>query len=735
MDITAQNKLLSRLAQCITPVACDNGWAYSIGLLIVVKLEYMLSAHTVLAIFSMLGLASLAVFWAKRVKLPHTVFLVIMGMGLGVLAHVPFFEFFNEFRLTPELLFFLLLPTLIFESAYNMNARRLVEDSKIVLLFSILSLLVSTAIIGLLLYICLAFLGVPVPLVITLLFGALISATDPVAVLALFKEYGAPRRLSLIFEGESLFNDATSVALFLVLLEIALFGYHGFSTVGLGILSFTVMIIGGLFFGAFMGGVFAKLVGMTRESEVASITLTVVFAHVTFILAEIISTHLHIGDFEVRISSIIATTVASLIMGNYGRPKIHPHAEEFVEKLWGQFAFMSNSLVFILIGILFVSVPFGDPIVLMTIALTILIVAFARAASIYPIAGAFNFFAPESERIPRPWQHLLSWGSLRGALAVTMVLLIPETLTLPNWAFESLTPREFILALTVGCIFATLLLKATTIQSFMRRLKLDELTDIEKIERVEASALIRHEVTKKLQQYQERGYIRTEIAQKLLAEENAQYEKSCEAISQFIDTTKDNLAARVLRMYAIGIEKKYLKELYTYGEVNERVYRRINGKLTLQLESIERGKLDPDMSIHTDGKDLFETAAVWIKNLIRPITPQQKAEDELMYYRAQTIISRKVLKTIGGIEHQYATDIFTPQALAHVTELYTTFKNHSEKKMKATYDANPELCEKLVNVLALCGVHKIEEQILEEIYEQEFVTPKLYLTLHEELKA
>lgn len=694
----------------------------------------MLSAHTVLAIFAMLGISSLAIFWAKRVKLPHTVFLVVMGIALGVLAQIPFFGFFQEFELTPELLFFLLLPTLIFESAYNMNARRLVEDSKIVLLLAVVSLLVSTVIIGFLLYAVLALLGFTIPLTITLLFGALISSTDPVAVLALFKEYGAPRRLSLVFEGESLFNDATSVALFFVLLEVVLFGYHGFPTVGFGVLSFTVMMLGGVAFGALMGGLFAKLVGLCRENETASITLTIVLAHTTFILAEVISSHLHIGDFEVRISSIIATTIASLIMGNYGRSKIHPKAEEFVEKLWGQFAFMANSLIFILIGILFVSVPFNEPIILISVAFTILIVAFARSVAVYPVTAVFNRFSKEEERIPRSWQHLLSWGSLRGALAVTMVLLIPETLTVSNWPLENVTPREFILALTVGCIFATLFIKATTIQSFMRRLKLDELTDIEKIERVEANALIHHEVTKRLAYYEDRGYISKSVAERLLAEQAREFSEACESVSAFAQKAKDNLSARVLRMYAIGIEKKYLKELYTYGEVNERVFRRINGKLTLQLESIEKGRLDPDMSIHTDSKDIFEAAAAFIKGSIHPLTQQEITEDQFMYYRAQTIISRKVLKTLGKVEQRYASSIFTAEALMHVIELYTTFKGHSEKKMNDTLEANRTVCEPLLDRLALCGVHKIEENVLEDIYEQEFVTPKLYLELQEELK-
>lgn len=694
----------------------------------------MLSAHTVLAIFAMLGLSSLAIFWAKRIKLPHTVFLVVMGVGLGVLAEIPFFHFFQEFELTPELLFFLLLPTLLFESAYNMSARRLVEDSKIVLLLAVLSLLVSTVVVGTLLYVVLALLGFTVPLALTLLFGALISSTDPVAVLALFKQYGAPRRLSLVFEGESLFNDATSVALFFVLLEVVLFGFHGFPTIGIGILSFTIMMFGGVAFGAFMGGLFSKLVGLCRENETASITLTIVLAHTTFILAEVISSHLHVGDFEVRISSIIATTIAALIMGNYGRAKIHPQAEEFVEKLWEQFAFIANSIVFILIGILFVSVPFSEPIILISVALTILIVAFARTISVYPVVGAFNLFTKEEARIPRSWQHLLSWGSLRGALALTMVLLIPESLSVANWPLENVTPREFILALTVGCIFATLFIKATTIQSFMRRLKLDELTDIEKIERVEANALIHHEVAKRLTYYENRGYISKDVAERLVAEQAAEFDRACASVSVLAEQAKDNLSARVLRMYAIGIEKKYLKELYAYSEVNERVFRRINGKLTLQLESIEKGSLNPDMSIHTDSKDIFERAAASIKSLVRPLTQQEIVEDQFMYYRAQTIISRKVLKTLGKVEQQYATSIFTNEALNHVIELYTTFKEQSDKKMGSTLEANRAICKPLLDRLALCGVHKIEENILEEIYEQEFVTPKLYIALQEELK-
>jgi CPA1 family monovalent cation:H+ antiporter len=689
----------------------------------------MLTAEATLAIFTMLGISSLAIFWARRARLPHTVFLVLIGLGLGLLAEVPAFSFFGEFSLTPELLFFLLLPTLIFESAYNINVRRMVEDTGIILVLAIIGLLVSTAVIGFGLYYILDFIGYGIPLMVALLFGALISATDPVAVLALFKEYGAPRRLSLIFEGESLFNDATAVALFLVLLAVAESGFHGSATILEGTISFTSMMVGGTLFGVLIGSIFAKLVGIARENETASITLTIVLAHVTFILAEVLSHQLHFGELHFPLSPIIATTVASLLMGNYGRSKIHPRAEEFVEKLWGQLAFMANSLIFILIGILFVTVPTLDAGMLIVVAITIVVVATARAISIYPVVGIYNRFVPEKRQVARSWQHLLSWGSLRGALAVTMVLLIPDTLTFEGWTL-AMSPKEFLLALTVGCIFATLFIKATTIQSFMRYLRLDALTEIEEIEAHEARALIHNEVKERIERYQERGYIDATVADDLIKEHKFAFDAACNLLAS---PQSKALALRVLRMYAIGIEKRHLKELYHHNEVNESVFRRLTGKLQLQYEAIEQGELAPNMSIHTDGKDIFEFLATRLRFWFAPETADEKIANTLMYYRAQTIISRKVLKELCALDKEQAEHIFTPEALQHVMELYTTFKEQSEKKMSDLAKTHSAQYAVLARSLATSGVHKIEENVLHELFERELLTPKLYIALKEEL--
>lgn len=690
----------------------------------------MLTIGSTLAIFVILGISSLALFWAKRINLPHTVLLVLIGIAIGFLSYIPTFSFFGELTLTPQLLFYLLLPTLIFESAYNINARRLVEETPIILVLAVGGLIVSAVVIATVLFYLFAFIGISVPFIVTLLFGVLISATDPVAVLALFKEFGAPRRLSLIFEGESLFNDATAVALFLITLEVARFGFHGHTTITAGVVEFTSMLLGGALFGIGVGGLFAKVVGWTRENEIASITITLVLAHITFILSEIFSEHLHFAGFDFHFSPIIATTVAALLMGNYGRSKIHPRAEEFVEKLWEQLAFWANSLIFILVGVLFVTAANLNWGMIGVVVMTVLVVATARAISIYSTVGLFNTFVKKTTKIPFSWQHLLSWGSLRGALAVTMVLLIPDELSFAHWTL-ALSPKEFLLSLTVGCIAATLFIKATTIQYFMRKLRLNELTNIEKIEAREARALIHLEVQERIKKYEQRGYIDSVIAKSLFVEHQAEFERAC---LNMVSADVKEMAVRVLRMYAIGIEKMHLKQLYHYEEVNERVFRRLSGKLQLQLEAIEAGNLAPNMSIHIDKKDIFEHMAETVRHIVDRETEERRIDDLYLYYRAQSILSRKVLKELQIINGEDAKHIFTPEAMQHVLELYTTFRNQSEKKMNEITVAHSDRYSELSEKLARCGINKIEEQMLLELYERQLITPKLYLTLSEELR-
>ena len=275
----------------------------------------MLSSEWILALFTLLALSAGVYLLSQRTKVPYTLMLVFIGLILVPLAQVPVigqpFTFLAELRLTPELLFLFFLPMLIFESAFNMDIRKMLDNAWTITLLAVVGLLLSTFGIAAALFVLLPLVGIELPFTVALLFGAVISATDPVAVLSLFKEIGAPRRLSMIFEGESLFNDGTAVALFLVVLGIVQSGFDGAGTVVDGAGLFLQMVGLGVVFGLIMAGVFTVIVRAVRANPFVSATLLLVSSHIVFITSELITEHGLFG-VSISISSIIASTIAGL---------------------------------------------------------------------------------------------------------------------------------------------------------------------------------------------------------------------------------------------------------------------------------------------------------------------------------------------------------------------------------------------------------------------------------------
>ncbi len=173
-----------------------------------------------LSFLTLLVISCFTYIFSKKINFPYTVLLVLVGLLLVQIAEIPLFSFIDDFELTPDILFLVFLPVLLFESAYNINYRHLIQNWKTIGSLAIFGFLISAFLIAGGLFFIFPLLGLQIPFLVCLLFGALISATDPVAVLSIFKSLGAPRRLTIIFEGESLFNDGTAVALFMVVLGI-----------------------------------------------------------------------------------------------------------------------------------------------------------------------------------------------------------------------------------------------------------------------------------------------------------------------------------------------------------------------------------------------------------------------------------------------------------------------------------------------------------------------------------
>jgi CPA1 family monovalent cation:H+ antiporter len=361
-------------------------------------------------IIAMLSVAMAVAMVARRVKLPYTVGLVLVG-ALLAFSRTPFGP-----DLTPELIFDLILPPLLFEAALALHWRDLRRDLLPILVLSSLGTVIAMAIIATGMIFLLHW---PAPS--ALVFGALISATDPVAIIAMFKDNKLKGRLCLLVESESLFNDGAAAVLFALALAWATASDHAPSAMDMS-MTLVRMVAGGIGVGAGVGGA-AILFARGTSEHLVEVTLTTIAAFASFLVAE-----------RLHVSGVLATVTAGLIMGNLGvlgsRGKIFisPRGREAVTTFWEFAAFLANSVVFLLIGANVANMPYrfyGTEVLAGAIAMVLV----GRALTVYPLSLAFR---GSRWAISAAEQHVLWWGGLRGALGLALALSLPSELPLRN---------------------------------------------------------------------------------------------------------------------------------------------------------------------------------------------------------------------------------------------------------------------------------------------------------------
>ena len=395
--------------------------------------------HTLLDVSLLLALVVAITLVTSRTRIPLTVVLVVAGFALSASGLSPDL---GELRgeAFEQVVIFVFLPLLVFAAALDLDLRAFLRNVGAILGLAIAAFVVSMVLVGLALH---AALGIP--LAVTLLFGALISATDPVAVVAVFREVGVPRRLLVLVEGESLLNDGVAIVASSVLLGAAL----GEAASPLaGIADFTVVFFGGALIGAVLGLIAA--VALPWLSAMPAVVLTLSVAYGSFVLA----------DEVLGLSGVMATAAAGMVLAGLAPSRASAHVREAWETTWEVLDYVANALLFLLIGLALGTVGLLDH--LGAIALVIVVVLLARAAAVVPVVWLLERVG-HVPRVGLRNQAVLTWGGLRGGVALALALALPE----------ELADRDLLVALTGGVVVATLLVNATTISALVHRLGLD----------------------------------------------------------------------------------------------------------------------------------------------------------------------------------------------------------------------------------------------------------------------
>jgi CPA1 family monovalent cation:H+ antiporter len=498
--------------------------------------------------------AATAVAIATRlVKVPYTVALVLAGVGLGATQLVP------GLHLTKDLLYAVFLPGLLFEASYHLELAEFRANARAILALAIPGVLVAIGATATLLVlsaqVTAAAVGFGWPH--ALVFAALIAATDPIAVVGLFKTLGAPKRLRVLVEGESLVNDGTSIVLFMIVYAAVTGGQM---SVADGVLAFVKVVGMGLVLGATIGIVVSKVI-QRIDDPMIEISLTTLAAYGSFIAAE-----------GMHFSGVIATVTAGMVCGNVAAPRgMSPSTRIAVESFWEYLAFALNSLIFLLIGL---EVPLARMLAAWRfIGIAFFAVTVGRALVVALASAALH---PTRERIPWRWAPVLTWGGLRGALSMVLALGLP--LEFPH--------RDLIVTMTFGVVVVSIVVQGVTMGPLLRALKLVRPTKGARLFAERAELLGVRAALDALRDLERDCLVPGAVA----SEVREEYEQRAEGLEADVGRQYGNDEGlhddeiRFVRRHLLGAEKDAILEAHRRGLIDDRARDRHRTEIDERVE-------------------------------------------------------------------------------------------------------------------------------------------------------
>lgn len=516
-----------------------------------------------------MAIASFVGMITRKLRLPYTVGLVLIGLVLGLLNRVEGISLperllelvqFLVSNITPEFILGLLVTPLVFEAAFHLNWDTLKRDLGLILALAVPGVVVTSLLVGGILYSS-NFLMMPAfSFPLALLFGAMIAATDPVAVIALFRTIGVPIRLQILMEAESLFNDGTAIVLFTLISQIVLRSppteeHQAIQLILISLSDFIRIAGGGLIIGLLLGWLVSQLIS-TIDDRLLETTLTTVLAFGSYVIAE-----------EFHVSGVLAVVAAGLVNGNIGPRGMSPTTHLLVTNFWEYAAFLSNSIIFLLIGLEIDISALASRWNAIFLAITAALIS--RGVVIYSLSWMGN-------NVSTKWRHILFWGGLRGAIPLVLALSLPMDIPI----------RSELQLMVFGVVLFTILVQGITTPTVARLLKLSERTELqEEFERRHARAVAARVAYEHLQTMHRRGLLSEHTWKKLSFVLKEHAEKLSESVPEVIEAepsieTEELIAAR---REVLGAQRAAINRLLLEGVISEEVFEQLVRGIDTQL--------------------------------------------------------------------------------------------------------------------------------------------------------
>lgn len=661
-------------------------------------------SETVLIIMVLLATGIFASGVFRKLPIPYTVVLIIIGIALARVAEIwsPLAPL-QHFQLTPDLVLFIFLPALIFESGLNLNARQLIKDIAPVLTLAVPALLISTGLIGVSLW-----LFLPVDLMVALLFGALISATDPVAVIALFKELGTPERLTVMVEGESLLNDATAIVVVAILLGLyAATPTSGWDVAATAISQFMVVFFGGILVGAIFGLIISWMMMRFVHEASAVLILSLVLAYVSFVVAE----------HNLHVSGVMAVVACAIVFGIFGLSRLPRETVELMRETWEFIAHICNTLLFLFVGML---VNLGSLIDdLWYILLAVILVEASRALLVYSSVPLVTrmFDLP---KVTLGERHIMFWGGLKGGLAIAIVLSLP--VDLPG--------RELLIHLTLGVVLFTMLVNAPTIRPLIRSLGIDRLSVDELAELKRGLIGARGGVSTMLNRFSHAGLLSKAGHHAVKTEAN-------EILDQWVPDVVGEDELRHYRLNALNAEMQEIDDMYKAEILTQYSYLNLHNEIMRKRDHIinEHRVVERRKSTRHDNVFLLfeDTLVKWLRE-------KDWATVLLAHYQNRRLSSHlmrdiaRILMAEAAIEYIHNESGINSEQKKKIEKNYIKLLKFFREHLSDTRCSFPEFFERFETNLSIKSALVAALRDIEEAHHQGSLTNKVYLYLEERIQ-